>query len=145
MARRIRLVEALSHERIEDEVIVINLETGAYFAFDGPAAECWTIVDAGGGLDDIVSALTTWFGVDAHTATADAEAFMDALVEHGLARDDSDAAGRGPLPAPAPRAARQAYTTPMVDPYDDLETLLLIDPIHEVDDAGWPLPATEDA
>ena len=42
------------------------------------------------------------------------------------------------LPLPA-LAAKKPYTAPAVQKYDDLEDLLLLDPIHEVDEAGWPV------
>ena len=47
------------------------------------------------------------------------------------------------LPALETPTARGRYESPIVESFDDLETLLLIDPIHEVDDAGWPLPAPD--
>jgi hypothetical protein len=146
MSRRVRIARAVSHERIDDEVIAIDLETGAYFAFDGPAADCWTVADDGGSVDDMVAVLTTRYEVEAATAAVDAAAFVAALVEHGLAHDETEP-GSSPVPAHAPeaRATRSPYIAPAVEPYDDLETLLLIDPIHEVDDAGWPLPVTDDA
>lgn len=143
-SRRVRIVGAVSHERIDDEVIAIDLETGAYFAFDGPAAECWTLADAGGTAHDLGAALAAAFDVPVETATADADAFLAALVEHGLAVEEPASDLGTALGSPAPRDVRLPYETPIVEPFDDLETLLLIDPIHEVDDAGWPLPAADD-
>ena len=31
------------------------------------------------------------------------------------------------------------FEAPTLDRFDDLQGLLLIDPIHDVGDAGWPL------
>ena len=36
-------------------------------------------------------------------------------------------------------AASGAYEKPVFQKYDDMQALLLIDPIHEVDDDGWPV------
>lgn len=143
MKDRFRIVDSISHERLEDEVIAINLENGAYFAFDGAAADCWTIAAAGGTVDEIVPVLTARFDVTADVAATDATAFLAALVEHGLAiRDVADSTAEA-LPVLESPAVLGRYETPIVETYDDLETLLLIDPIHEVDDAGWPLPAPD--
>jgi hypothetical protein len=30
------------------------------------------------------------------------------------------------------------YKPPAIERFDDLEELLVLDPIHEVDEAGWP-------
>ena len=35
MAEPIRVSPWVTHERLDDEVIAINLETGAYYALDG--------------------------------------------------------------------------------------------------------------
>ena len=142
---RIRIIDAVSHERLDDEVIAINLETGSYFAFDGAAADCWTLADWGADVDAIADALVSRYEVTSDAAAVDARAFVTALVEIGLAVgiDGSSPADPPPVvPATdAPTAARLPYTAPVVEAYEDLETLLLIDPIHEVDDAGWPMPA----
>jgi len=34
----------ISHERLEDEVIIINLARGAYYSGSGPAADVWTLI-----------------------------------------------------------------------------------------------------
>ena len=31
------------------------------------------------------------------------------------------------------------YRSPAIERFDDLEELLVLDPIHEVDEAGWPV------
>jgi hypothetical protein len=40
-----------------------------------------------------------------------------------------------------PRAAKptRQYQAPTIERFDDLEELLVLDPIHEVDEAGWPV------
>ena len=46
-----------------------------------------------------------------------------------------DAAAVSPMPA---HQARGAYRTPVLSIYTDMQDLLLLDPIHDVDQAGWP-------
>lgn len=142
MTIRIRILDAVSHERLDDEVIAINLETGAYFAFEGAAAECWTAAHAGNSADEIATLLAAMFDVDRSTALADTQAFMAALMVNGLAVEVVGDATPS-VPGAPPSGTRRPYEVPTVDAYDDLETLLLIDPIHEVDESGWPLPAPD--
>lgn len=146
----VQLSPWVTHERLDDEVIAINLETGAYYALDGTAADCWTFVAAGGGVDEIVDGLTTRYEVAADTARADAAAFLTALVTEGLgveAESASDGASTDGAVAPPEFAtgsdAKRPYAAPVVARYDDLDDLLLLDPIHEVDDAGWPIARAE--
>lgn len=136
MSRTIRISAAVNHERLDDEVIAIDLETGAYFAFDDAAAECWSVAAAGGDVDAMAAVLVALYEVDAEVAAADARAFADGLVEARLATYVDEPAAAVAVPS---AAARRPYSTPLVEGYDDLETLLLIDPIHDVDEAGWPV------
>ena len=39
---------------------------------------------------------------------------------------------------------RQPYSPPVLNSYTDMEELLLLDPIHDVDQAGWPMPKASD-
>jgi hypothetical protein len=41
-------------------------------------------------------------------------------------------------PAPAAPAAGAVFAPPRLEVFDDLQDLFLVDPIHDVDEAGWP-------
>jgi hypothetical protein len=136
---RLSISPAINHERLEDEVIAINLETGAYYAIQAAGADCWSVAAAGGGIDAMVQALVSRFEVDEAQARADVESFVAALLSSGLASSaEGSPSTDGVLPPHQPRAP---YAPPQLQGFEDLEDLLLIDPIHEVDEAGWPLPA----
>ena len=45
---QLSISSAINHERLEDEVIAINLETGAYYAIHAAGADCWSVAVAGG-------------------------------------------------------------------------------------------------
>jgi hypothetical protein len=124
------------HERLEDEVIAIDLESGAYFALDDVAAVCWSILAGGGTVDAAVDATAARFDVASETAQHDIEHFVEELVRVGLLGP----ADRPPVPAAVPDAPPElrAYRPPAIERFDDLEELLVLDPIHEVDEAGWP-------
>ena len=90
--------------------------------------------------------LTARYDVDGDTARRDATAFVAKLVEESLLAEGEDAPSAatvtGELSAPWD-GERRPYTAPVVQRYDDLDDLLAIDPIHEVDDAGWPIARPE--
>ena len=132
----------VAHERLDDEVVVINLETGAYYALDGASADCWTLLSRRLPVAAAADLIAERYGVDDRVVRDDVGALAAELVREGLAAWDSGEAqevnGTGVLPtACAPR-----YDCLRIEKYDDMEELLLLDPIHEVDAAGWPaLPA----
>ena len=35
-------------------------------------------------------------------------------------------------------AVKQPFEAPILNKYNDMQELLLLDPIHDVDEAGWP-------
>jgi hypothetical protein len=135
----------VTHERLDDEVIAINLETGAYFALDAAAADAWTLFAAGSSTDEVVTGLAARYATSPDTLPADVSAFAAELVEQGLATETADAPTPADDAAPLPAAGDEprAYTPPSLLRYDDLADMLLLDPIHEVDDVGWPIARTE--
>jgi hypothetical protein len=150
---RVQLSPWVTHERLDDEVIAINLETGAYYALDGVAADCWTLVAAGQAPDQIVTTLDGRYDVSADTVRDDVAAFLAALVEQGLAAETDEPAGGDAngdgddddddAEVVTADGLTRAYSAPALTRYDDLDDLLLLDPIHEVDDAGWPIARAE--
>jgi hypothetical protein len=134
----------VTHERLDDEVIAINLETGAYFALDGAAADTWTLAAGGASTDEIVAALDERYDASLETLRTDVTAFLAQLVEQGLGSQTDDASPPAEDAKPLPEtAAVRPYSPPSLARYDDLADLLLLDPIHEVDDAGWPIARSE--
>jgi hypothetical protein len=124
------------HERLDDEVIAIDLESGAYFALDDVAAVCWSILAAGGTATAAVEATVAGFEVSRETAQRDVAEFVEELMRVGLlAPVDSPSEG---VRSPEMPQQSRAYKPPAIERFDDLEELLVLDPIHEVDEAGWP-------
>ena len=134
----------IAHERVEDEVIVINLRTGAYFSLVGTAADSWDLLLTGVPLDAVAGAIAQRYGVDAPGVRSDLEAFVSSLLQEDLLAATELSSDEPPAAVVAPAPVR-TYHPPMLEKYDDMEELLLLDPIHEVDEAGWPVVAAEPA
>jgi hypothetical protein len=131
----------VTHERLDDEVIAIDLETGAYFAFDGVAAQCWSGIAEGWSLDAVAAAIAAIYEVDADAARRDVERFALELLAERLVEASDTAADAAPVEASS--SSRQPYVAPKIEKFDDLQELLLLDPVHEVDEAGWPISRAE--
>jgi hypothetical protein len=135
----------VAHERVDDEVIAINLATGAYFSMTGAAADCWTLLVGGTAPDAAAQALAERYGTDLSLVQADVSSLAGRLVEEGLLAERPTANGSGRDQVVLPAQAPGTYRTPALEKFDDMEELLLLDPIHDVDSAGWPLLPTEPA
>lgn len=133
---RIKSAEIM-HETIDGEVVIIHLDRGIYYSSDGAGALLWGQLEQGSSLD----ALAAWAGQLFTGAPAEIrpaiEAFVSQLLEEGLI--DLTASEDAPPPvAGAVPAGGIPWTDPVLQKYTDMEQLLLLDPIHEVEDTGWP-------
>lgn len=121
------------HEKFDDETVTVNLETGCYFSLRGSADAIWSLAAAGVSQSDIVSRLCTSYVGDAETIRSATDAFLDRLVEEALLeRTDREAL------EPAIALEGGPFEPPALQKYTDMEELLQLDPVHEVDQMGWP-------
>jgi len=126
-------------EEIDGEVIIINLTTGCYYSLRGSAAALWPLALAGWSAAEIA---TQFMSAASEPASIEAEitAFIDHLCVENILLKRSDAVRQevtGLVPA-------INFSTPFVEKFTDMQELLLVDPIHEVAEAGWPLRETKD-
>jgi hypothetical protein len=128
----------ITHERIDGEVIAVNLLSGCYFSLVGVAAEVWGRLARASTGEEIARGVALRYGIDAERASGDVARFLAELEANGLvatASDDGPAAA-APDAAAAPPAS--PYEAPKLQAYSDLKDLLELDPIHEVGEDGWP-------
>lgn len=126
----------VSHERLQDEVIIINVATGSYFSGSGTAADVWTLIAAGASFDEMLSILAAAYDADADAIKSDVETCIANLIEGTVISlaDTAPAADVGKLPD----MQRSSWSPPVFDEYSDMWDLLQADPIHDVGETGWP-------
>ena len=96
-------------DSIDGETIVINALTGVYYTLDAEATAVWSMLS-----DPSI-----------YPANAEVLDVLTALVAEEL--------------LVGPSGMARTTDRPVFVKYTDMEELLLADPIHEVDDRGWPL------
>ena len=124
----------VSSELIGNEVVTIHLPTGMYYSIEYSAADIWVGIERGLIFDELVNIVTRTYDVGAAQAASDAANFVTELLQEQLI---VEAPGSGEVAASA-TGELKSYLTPRVDKFSDLQELLMIDPIHEVDERGWP-------
>jgi hypothetical protein len=65
----------------------------------------------------------------------DLEAFVSLLETHELILPSA----REPAKAPAVPTDKRPFKPLKLEVYTDMQDLLLLDPIHDAEEAGWPL------
>lgn len=122
---------------IDGEAVIMNMDSGHYFSARGLAGVLWEWTIAGHTLDAMTTAVSSvWPAEKVHD---DVRAFVQSLQSHALVI----AAPSAPASALAPDGALPAtgrYEPPRLDVFTDMQDLLLLDPIHDVGEAGWPMP-----
>jgi hypothetical protein len=126
-------------ETMGDETIIVNLASGHYFSLQGANVDVWDYLQRGHTTSQIADLLTKQYDVSAE----DAEAATAALVAE-LEREELVAETDG-LESPAEiteRAVdeenRQPFSMPPLSKFTDMQDIILLDPVHEVDQRGWP-------
>jgi hypothetical protein len=127
------------HEILDDELVIVNLKSGSYYSLDRVGAEVWRELDGGATTEAVTAAVKRQFEGD---AAAIDRAIADLLAE--FQREDLIVPATTAAPeqgGAAPRGAangKAPFAPPVLHKYTDMQDLLLLDPIHEVDETGWP-------
>lgn len=128
-------------EEADFEVIVVNLLKGVYYYLTGSAAYIWMGLHSGqtpGQLADELSHLTS----HPETTHADVSRFVRELVNLELIEGEQALSSDLPPVPVAGDFIKGNYVTPGIEVYSDLQDILLLDPVHEVDESGWPQAKT---
>lgn len=123
-------------EVFDGEAVIVNLRTGRYFAFDGPATQVWRAVVDERPWPALADELAAGAGTDPAATRPVIAGFLAELLAHELVAVD-DALPAIPEPGDS---GPEAFPRPVLQVFSDMEDLLLLDPIHDIDldGTGWP-------
>ena len=128
----------VTHERLDGEVIAVNLLTGRYYSMSGTAADIWSsilMMQTPQGAHDL---LASTYNLPA-SAPDEIQAFLDRCVEAELFEVEKTVTAHTTKQPQLPDDfQRTAWQTPALEEYEDLQDLILVDPIHDTSALGWP-------
>ncbi len=123
--------DEIVHDTIEGETVVIDLQKGVYFRFDGAATHAWNGLLERATEDELVDRVAAAYAAPREAIAADVHAFLIALYRDGIIRreDASAAAPRAIRAAPngnaAPDAAKsEVFSGLPVERFDQLRPLV---------------------
>lgn len=76
--------EDLEWKEIDGEVVALDGREAEYLTVNGSGALLWRLLAASATRNELVDALLETFEVEPATASADTDAFLDALSQRGL-------------------------------------------------------------
>jgi len=127
-------------EVFDDEVVIVNLDAGTYYSLNQSGGEVWRFFEKGAAAREIVEALAPRYTEDPSGIQTEVDRLIDELVRedlivlHPTPADVSISADE----IVGPQTVKKTFESPTIAKYTDMKDILLLDPIHEVDDAGWP-------
>lgn len=131
------------HAEFDDEIVVINTLVGCYYSLRGAAVDVWLLAEGSASRNMMVDALAARYDGAREEIAAAIDRCLAELTRHGLICVASAADGSvSPVTRNGPR---RALPEPLIECFDDLRDLLVLDPIHEVSEAGWPQPLADRA
>ena len=115
---------------------MIHLLIGTYYTLDGAGADIWAHLASGCGRSETLALLEQRYDAHPTFLAETVDDLVKRLAEEELLEPATDG-------TPAPRATEPAeerlpFKAPELEKYTDMQDFLLVDPIHETDEAGWP-------
>jgi len=135
---RFRLSPEIVHETVDGEVVAIDLLSGSYYSLAGSGPAVWEVLAGGASEPEITAVLASRFEADAETIAAAVSTLLSQLRESNLIVIDEQP---GEVSIAGGSGEKTPFEAPRLERYTDMKDYFLLDPIHEVDTAGWPRPA----
>jgi len=130
------------HETIDDEVVIVDLEKGFYYSLRGTAAQIWMKLIAGVKEAEIINFLSSQYKTNLLQIEPPVKDFIQQLVAENIISQTSTESIEnipgGFKPSHNPSPEQGEFSPPIMEKFTDMSELLLLDPIHEVDETGWP-------
>jgi hypothetical protein len=122
-------------EKIDGEILIVNLSTGFYYSLLHAAVDVWESAVSGGDRRQVAAAMLERFEGDESSIAGPVDTVLGQLLDENLLVDDPSVSQTDASPSDG----KQPFKAPVFEKYDDMQDLILLDPVHEVDpEQGWP-------
>jgi hypothetical protein len=129
-------VPKTASELFDGELVIADYGSGLYYALSPSATLVWQALGAGLGEGEVVTWLAGHAVLPRDDLAAQVRGVIKRLLDEGLLLPIDAPAAAGTAARPAPPAV--PFAAPQIERFSDLQELMLLDPVHDVADAGWP-------
>ena len=126
-------------EAYQDETVLLNLKTGTYYTLDRVGASFLQAMLSSSSLERAEEILVDHYDEAVDKVRSYLHEFVEELRGEELIMP-VEASSTGDEAAVEMTNWPTSLTLPKMEKYSDVEDLLLIDPVHEVKEEGWPEP-----
>jgi len=121
-------------DNLDNEVIILSMETGKYFSAPTTGAVVWQLLSGGYSVEEAGQKMAEHFGVELEQVIQDLDELKAQFLHYHLIKETAVEITLPSVKFPD----KLDYVKPGMTAYSDMEKLLLVDPIHEVENMGWP-------
>jgi hypothetical protein len=131
-------------ETFDDEVMLVNLENGNYYSLEKVGAVIWGLLEQGRSSSEVQASVVQQYDGERLELEHLTARFIEELAQEDLiipiaASQEVDQRGFDTSLPPQPDMPKAHFAPPVLHKFTDMQGLLLLDPIHEVDETGWPM------
>ncbi len=135
----------VTHETIDGEAVIINLDSGNYYSLIESGSFIWSIIGRGASANEVQDLVQQTYQGNAADIDRGVQELLAQLQQENLIVP-IDGAPAVELANALPSNnghEKPLFNAPSLNKFSDMQELLLLDPIHDVDEAGWPKPVAD--
>ena len=132
------------YETFDDEIVIINLDSGNYYSLDKAGADIWDFIERGAAISEIVEGIINRYksskldNIKNAVNQSITELEKEGLIvpnktEKSENRKSSSIQVKAQL-----KTEKLIFKKPVLEKFTDMQDFLLVDPIHEIDYTDWP-------
>lgn len=124
-------------ETVDGEVLIMDMVKGTYYSGQGASTAAFNALKHGATTAEIAAAFANGSALPIDEMQAELDRFADELRREEILVIESSNGNAGPSTI----GAAGAFEPLQIERFDDLADLILLDPVHDVTEAGWPSEA----
>lgn len=130
---------SITADIIDNEAVIVNLSSGTYYSLVDEGAEVWKSLGEGISFDGLVRQMQARYQGDHLEIENAIEKLLIELVDESLVQCE-EVSCEGPDTGfeEIPGNSTRKFKAPILAKYTDMQELILMDPIHETNETGWP-------
>jgi len=142
MRFRLNEPEVIS-ENVDEEVIIISFDSGNYYSLNKVGADIWKFIKNGPTVGEVVQRIGSRYNGGHREIENSVNRFIaelekeNLIVSHEVKEAEKSKEDNTGIES-SDALLNVNFEAPVLHKYTDMADLLLLDPIHQTDDTGWP-------
>ena len=132
---------SISHETIDGEVVMVNLNNGSYYSMDKAGAVIWNYIDQGMTTKQITEQIKNQYSGESSEIESSINGLIAELQKEELIllfdSVNGNASDSGNISSNL-ETEKKDFEKPVLQKFTDMQDLLMLDPIHDLDEMGSP-------